>query len=413
MVNLPDGLELSLLPELVPPPDQRVAQHRRCRSIAADEEAPQALDLGGDERTTDVLGIATLDAAPREHRRAVRHPHVGRRLRPDRAGRRGADRRRRRHAGGDARPGRRGHRHVVALVRARSATGSARPTAARSRWRTPSPRSPARWSPCWRSAPGWRGTCATTAATWPRCACSASRSAPPAGPVAPSSSASPCLVLAAVVAGGWLAVTLLLGGLPLLSLPVAGIPLDTAPAPGAAGGPRRPLGRGGRARRRAAPAPYAPRPPGPACCGRRRADGLESRSSAPSSAACARAPCCPPARCCSPRSRSASAVLGPVFSEAVTNSYVVTRLQETPPALTGLSRVFTPDSAVGARRGATRRGRRHRRRSTRARGARPTPTVQSERFSALRGVVDLLVARRTPASTSRSRDAARRSAARC
>ena len=39
-----------------------------------------------------------------------------------------------------------------------------------------------------------------------------------------------------------------------------------------------------------------------------------------------------------------SAVLGPVFSEAVTNSYVVTRLQETPPGLTGLSRVFTPDS---------------------------------------------------------------------
>jgi putative ABC transport system permease protein len=39
-----------------------------------------------------------------------------------------------------------------------------------------------------------------------------------------------------------------------------------------------------------------------------------------------------------------SAVLGPVFSEAVTNSYVVTRLQETPAGLTGLSRVFTPDS---------------------------------------------------------------------
>ncbi len=38
------------------------------------------------------------------------------------------------------------------------------------------------------------------------------------------------LVLLAVVAGGWLAVTLLLGGLPLLSLPVGGIPLDTAPA---------------------------------------------------------------------------------------------------------------------------------------------------------------------------------------
>jgi hypothetical protein len=37
------------------------------------------------------------------------------------------------------------------------------------------------------------------------------------------------LVLLAVVAGGWLAVTLLLGGLPLLSLPVAAIALDTQP----------------------------------------------------------------------------------------------------------------------------------------------------------------------------------------
>lgn len=37
------------------------------------------------------------------------------------------------------------------------------------------------------------------------------------------------LVLAVVVAGGWLAVTLLLGGLPLLSLPVASLPLDTSP----------------------------------------------------------------------------------------------------------------------------------------------------------------------------------------
>ena len=37
------------------------------------------------------------------------------------------------------------------------------------------------------------------------------------------------LVLAAVVAGGWLAVRLLLDGLPLLAVPVAGLPLDTAP----------------------------------------------------------------------------------------------------------------------------------------------------------------------------------------
>jgi predicted lysophospholipase L1 biosynthesis ABC-type transport system permease subunit len=37
------------------------------------------------------------------------------------------------------------------------------------------------------------------------------------------------LVLAGVVAGGWLAVTLLLEGLPLLTIPVAGLALDTTP----------------------------------------------------------------------------------------------------------------------------------------------------------------------------------------
>lgn len=37
------------------------------------------------------------------------------------------------------------------------------------------------------------------------------------------------VVLVAVVAGGWLAVDLLLGGLPLLSVPPAALPLDTAP----------------------------------------------------------------------------------------------------------------------------------------------------------------------------------------
>ncbi len=37
------------------------------------------------------------------------------------------------------------------------------------------------------------------------------------------------LVLGVVIGGGWLAVTLLLDGLPLLSLPVAGLPLDTRP----------------------------------------------------------------------------------------------------------------------------------------------------------------------------------------
>jgi putative ABC transport system permease protein len=81
-----------------------------------------------------------------------------------------------------------------------------------------------------------------------------------------------------------------------------------------------------------------------------------------------------------------SAVLGPVFSEAVTNSYVVTRLQETPPGLTGLSRVFTPDSGSSleqAERDAVAAS------TALARGSWQEPDViaQSERFSALRGVV--------------------------
>ncbi len=81
-----------------------------------------------------------------------------------------------------------------------------------------------------------------------------------------------------------------------------------------------------------------------------------------------------------------SAVLGPVFSEAVTNSYVVTRLQETPAGLTGLSRVFTPDegsSIEQAERNAVAAA------TPLAEGPwqEPDVTIQSERFSALRGVV--------------------------
>lgn len=42
-----------------------------------------------------------------------------------------------------------------------------------------------------------------------------------------------------------------------------------------------------------------------------------------------------------------SAVLGPVFQEAVTNSYLVTRLNEAPNQLTGLRWVYQPSSATG------------------------------------------------------------------
>ncbi|CAA9400860.1 MAG: hypothetical protein AVDCRST_MAG32-2885 [uncultured Nocardioides sp.] len=81
-----------------------------------------------------------------------------------------------------------------------------------------------------------------------------------------------------------------------------------------------------------------------------------------------------------------SAVLGPIFSEAVTNSYLVTRLQEAPAASTSLARVFVPDGptepdvaverAVAASRSLDR-----------GPWGRPTTTLQSEKYSALRGAV--------------------------
>ena len=161
------------------------------------------------------------------------------------------------------------------------------------------------------------------------------------------------LVLAMVVAGGWLAVTLLLGGLPLLSLPVTALPLDTAPHLVPLVDPGGPVGRRGRARRRPCPCrtrvdhPAQPAPRG----GGQMIQllgailrGLRSRAllSAGSVLLTALA--------------IGSAVLGPVFSEAVTNSYIVTRLQETPAGLTGISRVFTPGLHQHGRAGRAGRG---------------------------------------------------------
>ena len=80
-----------------------------------------------------------------------------------------------------------------------------------------------------------------------------------------------------------------------------------------------------------------------------------------------------------------SAVLGPVFSEAVTNSYVVTRLQETAPGLTGLSRVFTPDEGTALEQ-AERDARAAATALDEGPWQEPVVTVQSESFSALRGV---------------------------
>ncbi|MCD6639339.1 MAG: hypothetical protein LT071_05435 [Nocardioides sp.] len=82
----------------------------------------------------------------------------------------------------------------------------------------------------------------------------------------------------------------------------------------------------------------------------------------------------------------ASAVLGPIFSEAVTNSYVVTKLRETSPSLTGTSRVFTPDSAVGSAE-AERLATEATDALNRGPWAAPVTVVESPRFMALRGAV--------------------------
>ena len=81
-----------------------------------------------------------------------------------------------------------------------------------------------------------------------------------------------------------------------------------------------------------------------------------------------------------------SAVLGPVFSEAVTNSYVVTRLQETPPGLTGTSRVFTPDSGAALEQAEADAAAAASELNT-GPWREPVTIAQTEQLSALRGVV--------------------------
>nr|WP_139306525.1 FtsX-like permease family protein [Nocardioides exalbidus] len=81
-----------------------------------------------------------------------------------------------------------------------------------------------------------------------------------------------------------------------------------------------------------------------------------------------------------------SAVLGPVFAAAVTNSYVVTRLNEAPAGLTGTSRVFTPGGAMS-----TAEATEDAVAATTSLNQGPwgdtVATVESERFMALRGAV--------------------------
>lgn len=80
-----------------------------------------------------------------------------------------------------------------------------------------------------------------------------------------------------------------------------------------------------------------------------------------------------------------SAVLGPIFAEAVTNSYVVTRLQETAPGLTGTSRVFTPDQGTDLEE-AEADARTAADALSQGSWQDPDLIVTSPRFSALRGV---------------------------
>lgn len=81
-----------------------------------------------------------------------------------------------------------------------------------------------------------------------------------------------------------------------------------------------------------------------------------------------------------------SAVLGPIFSEAVTNSYVVTRLQEAPAASTGLARVFTPDVPLEPAAAIDRAIAESDARNDGPWGT-PAATLESDQYSALRGAV--------------------------
>lgn len=85
-----------------------------------------------------------------------------------------------------------------------------------------------------------------------------------------------------------------------------------------------------------------------------------------------------------------SAVLGPSFQEAVTNSYAVTRLDEATVASTGIARTWTPGDSFA---GTPEEGRELAVRVVDGLDAgpwhRPDATLRSQRYSALRGVVQL------------------------
>jgi hypothetical protein len=227
VVNRPDGLQVALLPQAT----LQVELDRGADTVpvlAAGQDAPQALDLGGDDRTTDVIGVATAmplvgssgllsdiltsaagsgPTVPSAEVQIVAAPGTPRAM----------------------------------LDQVAEATGSS--------WRT---------SATVRESLGERyGGAQSVAYALTALACAlvallalgagvarhlrdyrsdvaslrvlgisvgTARKAGRAELVSLT-----VLVLAIVVAGGWLAVRLLLAGLPLLTLPVAGSPLDTAP----------------------------------------------------------------------------------------------------------------------------------------------------------------------------------------
>ncbi len=227
LVNLPDGLEVSLLPNSA----LRLLDEARNSSVpvlVAEEEAPQALDLGGDDRATDVIGVAGS------------MPLVG-------------------SVGllSDIRTSAVGSDPTVPAAEVQVVAAAGTPDAMLDQVSEAT-------GTTWRSFGAVRdqlgeahGGAQSVAYALTALACAlVALLALGAGvarhlrdyrrdvaslrvlgiSVATARRAGrtelvslTLLVLVAVVAGGWLAVTLLLGGLPLLSLPVAGIPLDTAP----------------------------------------------------------------------------------------------------------------------------------------------------------------------------------------
>ncbi len=87
-----------------------------------------------------------------------------------------------------------------------------------------------------------------------------------------------------------------------------------------------------------------------------------------------------------------SAVLGPIFQEAVTNSYLVTRLNEAPNQLTGLSWVYQPSAGTASEPvEAQERARTAVADAAGPFGA-PTTQLESDRFPSLEGLAKVLAA---------------------